>query len=456
VTLSLHLKYGVRHWVKERPGMASRVQWLRQRERLPVQERRAEQERHLVAVLRRATEVLPAYRRWKGQVPDAGIAEFLRELPVVDKQTLLARRDAYYPHGGRRRWWEAVGLTSGTTGTPLDVFRSYASTLWEQAFCQQHWQWAGWTPGERQVVLRGDLVTPLDRSHPPYWFEDRFGLQLFVSTRHVNRRNLPHIVEAMERSGAGQMRAYPSSACHLAMLMRDARLSVRFRSVVTSSEMLLPVQREAIESAFGCKVFDHYGMAERVAFGMECEHGRLHVNPDYSFVELVDEAGHPTEGEGWVAGTTYLNAAMPLVRYRLSDRAVWGRGDCACGRTYPWLARIGGKYEDQLFDADGGLISPSIVTFAFKGVAHVARAQVAQVAADRLALRVVPMPAFSEDDGRRLIENFHRLVSQRITVKIELHDDLPLLPSGKFKWVSQEHYAPPHGDAVRFTLRTTG
>lgn len=440
MTLRLHLKYGVRHWVKERPGMAARVQWLCDRERLSPPARQADQQRRLARTLQRATQVLPAYRRWQGQVPPDDPAGFLRELPVVDRQQLLARREAYYPHGGSRRWWEAVGLTSGTTGTPLDVIRSYASTLWEQACCEQHWRWAGWQPGERQVVLRGDLVAPLDRTRPPFWHEDRFGRQLIVSTRHVNRRNLPHIFAAIDRFGAAQMRAYPSSACHLAMLLREAQLPLRLRAVITSSEMLLPVQRDLIETAFHCKVFDHYGMAERVAFGMECEHGRLHVNPDYSFVELIDEAGRPAHGEGWVAGTTLHNTAMPLVRYRLSDRAVWGRGECACGRTYPWLAKIGGKVEDQLFDADGCMVSPSVVTFAFKGLASVARAQVAQVAADRWAVRVVPMPSYCDEDGRRLVENFHQLVSQRIAVRIELHDDLPLLPSGKFKWISQEHH----------------
>ena len=83
---------------------------------------------------------------------------------------------------------------------------------------------------------------------------------------------------------------------------------------------------------------DMYGMAERVAFATECEYGQMHVNPDYSFVEIVDAAGRPTADVGYVVGTTFHNHAMPLVRCRLSDRTRWKRGQCACGRAFPTRA----------------------------------------------------------------------------------------------------------------------
>jgi phenylacetate-CoA ligase len=344
-----------------------------------------------------------------------------------------------------------VGKTSGTTGTPLDIFRSYDSTLWEQAFCRQHWAWAGWRPGETQLVLRGDLVVPVERGRPPFWFHDRAGGQLIVSTRHLQPAYIGAIAEAIAAHAPTQMRAYPSAAYRLVALLREAGLQLppTLRSVITGSELLMPVQREAIESVLGAKVFDHYGMAERVAFGMECEQGRLHVNPEYSVVELLDADGQPADGVGFVVGTTLRNLAMPLLRYRLTDMARWSAGPCPCGRSYPSFESVGGRIDDQLYDLDGEPVSPAVVTFAFKGVPLIAKAQVAQTAPQRWVVRVVPMPGFGTAQEALLLHNFRTLVSRRISVSVQQVEDIPLLASGKYKWVTQECPLPPRRPAVQ-------
>jgi phenylacetate-CoA ligase len=289
-------------------------------------------------------------------------------------------------------------------------------------------------------VLRGDLVVPLERNQPPFWFDDRAGRQLIVSTRHLNARNVRSIAAALADYRPSLMRAYPSAAHSLAVLMREQSLQVPIRAVVTSSEGLLPMQRETIESAFGAQVFDHYGMAERVAFGMQCEAGRVHIHPSYSHVEIVDEHGRPTRGPGHVVGTTYHNLAMPLLRYRVDDLAQWGEGPCPCGRTYPWLQSLQGRASDLLYDVEGQPVTAGVVTFAFKGVPHVAKAQVVQREPGRWHVRVVPLPGYSATTEAQLLSNFRRLVSRRVEVCLTLEDDIPVQPSGKYKWISQEYY----------------
>jgi phenylacetate-CoA ligase len=232
--------------------------------------------------------------------------------------------------------------------------------------------------------------------------------------------------------------------------MERQGLTLGLRSVITSSERLLPLQRETIERQFGGRVSDHYGMAERVAYAIECEHGTLHIHPGYSYVEIVDEAGRPTDGPGYVVGTTFHNLVMPLVRYRLNDMAQWDAAGCPCGRSFPVFRSMSGKIEDQLYDADNEAVSPSVVTFAFKGVPHIARSQVAQVGPAEWRVRVVPLPGFGDLQQRALLENFSRLVTDRVRVAIDLREDIPAEPSGKYKWVSQEfHRSPPRAETVR-------
>lgn len=436
--LTLQLKYGARHQFRDRPFVEQRSSRMLRQEREPAALHRARQSDWLRHTLERAAAVIPAYAGLSGRIPRDGLHEFVRTLPLVDKALLRAERERFYPNGGRARAWWLTGKTSGTTGTPLEVFRSYDSALWEQAFHIQHWRWAGLAPRGRQVVLRGDLVVPVERRTPPFWLHDRIGHQLFVSTRHLDRNTLPDIAEAIRDFGATQLRAYPSAAAELARLAEEVGVPIRFDAVITGSEVLYPLQRDLVSRAFGARVFDFYGMAERVAFAAECEHGRMHVHPGYSLVEIVDEHGAPTDGEGSVVGTTFHNLAMPLLRYRLNDSARWGREPCPCGRTHPTIEALSGKVEERVFDLDGQAVSPSVITFAFKGVAHIERAQVAQVARDQWLLRIVPGAGFGEAEAEALLANFRKLVSNRLNVRIERVAAIPNLPSGKFKWVSQE------------------
>jgi phenylacetate-CoA ligase len=437
---SLAVGYAIRHWLKEPPLVAWRARELGTRERQPLAQFEPLQAALLKQTLRAAAQRLPAYAGLRRRVEREDPFELLRSLPVIDKDALLSQRERYYPRGGRARRWESVGMTSGTSGTPLDVIRSYDSTLWEQACMRQHWQWAAWRPGETQVVLRGDNIVPIERQEPPFWFHDRIGRQLFVSTRHLTRAHAADIVQAINQHAPAQLRAYPSAAYKLAELMHETGLQIKLRTVITSSELLLPVQREVIESSFGARVFDHYGMAERVAFGMQCELGRLHVNPEYSLVEVLDERGQATDGPGFIVGTTLRNLAMPLLRYRLTDMACWSAEPCPCGRSYPTLQSLQGRIDDQLYDRDTEPVSAAVITFAFKGVPHIAKAQVAQVGPQNWEVRVVPSPGFGEAQRRLLSDNFVRLVSDRVNLAVRLVEDIPLLPSGKFKWVTQEYF----------------
>ena len=362
-----------------------------------------------------------------------------RDFPIIDKGTLLANRANLYPNGGRARRWYSVGKTSGTTGTPLTIFRSPLSVLYEMAFVWRHWEWNGFRRGARSAVLRGDVVVPQSREVPPFWFYNRYDKQLLISSRHLKESYMAAICDQLDAYAPAMLQAYPSTAYTLASYLQRQQRFLSIPLVFTSSEPLYPHQRALIEERLGAHVSDMYGMAERVAFASACQFGAMHVNADYAYVEIVDEDGQPTTDFGFVVGTTLHNHVMPLVRYRLSDRARWKAGSCACGRPFPVLEEISGKYEDAIFGGDGQPVSPSVLTFAFKGVEHILKSQVAQVAQDRWQIRIVPAPAFSKLQEQALIDNIRQLVDKDIMVEIVLTSDIANTSSLKFRWVVNEH-----------------
>jgi phenylacetate-CoA ligase len=433
------VKYGFRYLVRDTLQSERRVQTLLAQERLPQDQLEAVTNGLLMETLRAAVRRIPRYRTVKMDFDARNVRQALAErFPVIGRDDLTARPAEHYPYGGAPRPWTIVGRTSGTSGTPLQVFRSLESVLWENAIVERHFRWSGYRPGMRRAYLRGDLIVPIDRMTPPYWFLNRYNNQLILSSRHLREGCVEDIIGMLLKFAPYMMEAYPSTAYELALLLDKRNASVRIPYVYTGSEPLYPHQRELITARLGTCVMDHYGMAERIAYATECEHGSLHVNSDYSHVEIVDEEGQPTEGEGYVVGTTFHNGLMPLVRYRMSDRTRWRRSGCPCGRTYPVIEPVTGKYEDTLYGSQGQRISPSVVTFAFKSLHGIKYSQVAQTGEGTWEIRVVPEASFSESERNRLIENVRNLVDPGIRVTVREVPEIARTSAHKYRWIVNE------------------
>jgi phenylacetate-CoA ligase len=87
---------------------------------------------------------------------------------------------------------------------------------------------------------------------------------------------------------------YPSAIATVAQyVIAQGIRSIKIPLAITSGETLQQHQRTAIESAFGCRVFDQYGCAELSVFAAEGQCGQMHVSSDYGIVEIVDDAGGP-------------------------------------------------------------------------------------------------------------------------------------------------------------------
>lgn len=107
----------------------------------------------------------------------------------------------------------------------------------------------------------------------------------------------------------------------------------------------------ALEAAFGCPVFRHYGMAE-TGYGaaVECAHRRgLHIREADLLFEIVDGDGRRVEDGAWgeIAVTTLTRWALPLIRYRTGDEGRFLPGPCPCGSVLRRL-EVRGRLDDRV------------------------------------------------------------------------------------------------------------
>ena len=172
------LKYGLRYLVRDTLQSERRVQTLLAQERLPRERLDRVTNQLLMDTLMAAIRRIPRYRHVKVDFDAGNVRQALVErFPVIGRSDLNERPADHYPHGNKPRPWTIVGRTSGTSGTPLQVFRSLESVLWENAIVERHFRWSGYRPGMRRAYLRGDLVVPIEQTTPPYWFFNRYNNQ---------------------------------------------------------------------------------------------------------------------------------------------------------------------------------------------------------------------------------------------------------------------------------------
>ena len=401
----------------------------------------AHQDRALAALMAHCYERVPFYRAAMDErrlrPADVTTRRDLHKLPIVTKE--LIRRDptAFLARGVRAaRLKESP--TSGTTGASFTVLWDRETDVLWNAVLWRHRSWSGFRFGTRYASLLGRVVVPLEQSRPPFWRWNRPWNQVLFSSFHLKAGNIGAYVDAMRAFGIEALECYPSTGYVLARFLEDRGERLPLRHVVTSSETLLPIQRDLMEKVFGTRVLDYYGMSEAVLFAGECGKGvGYHLHAEIGIAEIVDEFGAPVQAgrPGRLLGTGLVNRAMPLVRYEIGDVANLQPEACACGRGLPRLGPVTTKAEDIVIAPDGRLISSSTLTHPFKPLERVERSQIVQEALDRLLIRIVPRPGYGEEDTRHLLREMQRRVGQDMHIRVEIVEDIPIGPSGKYRWV---------------------
>ncbi len=358
--------------------------------------------RHL---LEYAVEHVPAY---KGRSP-----ENLSEWPILERATIAAHPETFLSDEFNPR--DLMELhTSGTTGTPLAVRFSKEYHQIEMAFRWRHKAWAGVPFLSSSAYVSGHPVVPPNQTKPPFWRWDRCEKRLLCSSYHLTPENLPAYVAAFEKYRPDFIHGYPSSLYLLGGYSPKA--------VFTASETLLDFQRAAIERAFGAKVFNWYGNTEMTCNIVECAAGNLHYRTDYGVLELLDD--------GTMIVTGLNNRAMPLIRYKVGDRAVAKAGMCSCGCAFPLIERIEGRVEDYVRTPDGRFIGR--LDHLFKDAKHVREAQIVQTRLDEIVLRIVKEDGFEEQP---VLAEAHQRLGDSMKIRFEYVNAIERTAAGKFRFI---------------------
>ncbi|MCP3928432.1 MAG: phenylacetate--CoA ligase family protein [Bacteroidetes bacterium] len=331
--------------------------------------------------------------------------------------------------------------TGGTTGVKMKFWRDNACLTPKEASRYRFEKWTGWDIGDRM-----GLAWPAQQDYVGHWTtkakikNELFERQVVFPAAIMDDENIKNYLHLLQKKKPTMIRAFTSPVYEVARVALDKNMQCdSIKGIVTTGEPLYPHQRQVIEKAFGCKVFDSYRSREAGPLAQECEkHNGYHINTESLVVEIVrsKDQDHLEPGIGEIVITDLLNFGMPLIRYKMGDVGIISDRQCSCGRGLPLLEKVMGRSVDILQAPDGKKITAgSLVLYLVDEAPGVlGQVQIVQDEIDHLLIRMTPDPIPTQEIKNYQKNTVKRLFGADMKVSFEIVETIQRSKSGKYQF----------------------
>lgn len=234
-------------------------------------------------------------------------------------------------------WRFKEAITSGSTGEPLKFYQDYRENVRRKVGFLHILRCANSSYRDHIAVLGLE-------SH---WYLDNFGRR-FSSVEWGNGEFRQSVIYPYLKLKPVVLIANGSDLRRFLFLTRrEAVTNIVFKALLYLGDHLSEAERNNISGFFKCPVFTWYGARECSFLGIECKNHKLHLVPWMNYFEIISDGGEvaPDGCEGNVVVTFFENFAMPLIRYKIGDKAVINTELCSCGQKSKTITFSGRESE---------------------------------------------------------------------------------------------------------------
>lgn len=331
--------------------------------------------------------------------------------------------------------------TSGSTGSNFHFYSDANSFSFQRALTLRKFDMMGLSyPSCRKLIVWGASFD-VKKATETLW--DRTKLFLhnskIISEYDLSEEGMDKIIKMISKYSPDAFQSYPSILMHLAHYIEKNNLNVFIPVVHTGGEKLYVEQREIIEKAFHCKLYDFYGARDMPMVGMSCsESNKIHVFQEQVVFEVLDGDNNVVDnGEGDIVLTDLNNFVMPFIRYQIGDRAriCSSSNKCSCGRNLQQIDEILGRKFDILTFTNGKSVGGTFWTLLLRSVPGIMDFQVVQEERDVLRINYIADGILSDQDQQKLIEQIKKYCGNNVVTVFDAITKLPVTKAGKRQFV---------------------
>lgn len=376
---------------------------------------------YLENLMRHAVINTEYYSKFKGY-------RSIKDFPIIDKNIIRENRDKMISKTYKNKKIHHMS-TSGSTGTPLEVFQDMNKRNRVLAELLVFNELAGYKIGDKNAYLR--VWTEKNKKSKFELWKQNF---LMIDVTNLKDENLERIRLVLKKEKVKYVLGYASSLDVLSRYLlykNDTPDMFGVNVVVSCAETLSEIARNNLKRIFGCEVVSRYSNQENGILAQE--QGGLEffiINSASYYLEFlkVDSDEEAEIGElSRVVITDLFNFFTPIIRYDIGDIAVTG-SDKEYGKV---IKTIAGKKRDFFYNTSGELLSPAAISVNMWRFNRIKQFQLLQISKLDYIFR---LNANKDIYGTNEIIDFLKpIIGENANIKVEYTNCIPHLESGKFQ-----------------------
>lgn len=271
----------------------------------------------------------------------------INKIPILTKE-IVRREGNRLVSTEPKKFKIKYGKTGGTTGVPVQVLKDQHNRSFTWASYYRWYNWMGINYWDNTATLWG-AKTVLSKSKIlkiKKIVEELISNSYVINAFEMTEKGMEELAIKMKRHNTILIKGYVSSLLQFADYVSDNNISFpNLKAVSSTTETLLPHNREYLMCVFKVPIYDQYGCGEVSAISYECSHHKgLHVNLEHVICETLDKNNRPLINKsGRVVVTDLDNYIMPFIRFDSGDNATLNEFTCDCGVKQPIMESIEGR-----------------------------------------------------------------------------------------------------------------
>jgi phenylacetate-CoA ligase len=398
---------------------------------------KAFQEERLSLIIRHAYENVPFYSELFKEhniVPSdiKGIAD-LNKIPVITKNDLRKYPADYYVARNISHRKSIRLNSSGSTGAPFTYFITPEAYSLSYACAIRGWYWMGYRLGDSYAKLSQNPRISFYKK-----VQDLITRSEYIFIRDLLPQNLKDVIQRLNYSQPKFIRCYPDPLLFLSGLIKDGNcLQYSPKAINTTGNILTPDARKKIEEAFDAPVFDSYSCEASAQFFEDPERNSYRASMEYAITEVLDNHNMPAT-LGRHVTTDLWNMAMPFIRYDTQDIIERTEEPGISEIHLASFKQIKGRDSDILITPSGKFLIVHTFTIFFEYFTEIIQFQVIQSRADKVNVLLVVNEKYNTRTEEAISKGLDDLIGNDVVIEIQVVPEIPLLPSGKRKFIIRD------------------
>lgn len=363
--------------------------------------------------------------------------EDLVKLPILTKAIIKENYDKFKAKD-INKFVPRERATSGSTGNAFHYILDKETHSWVHGYLLLSWNVAGFEFGDKVMTIGGGYIkhSSLKKRVIAYLRNS-----VDLSSFDYDEKKLKESISTVNKVKPSIIYGYSSAMAFIAKFAIENNIKIFSpKAIVTTSENLLPHNKERIEKAFGCKVFDQYGVPECGVYTYECDrHEGYHLCMTKGILEVVNDNGEQLLKEkGKIISTDLDNYAFPLIRYETGDVGEESGRLCSCGRGFVLLDSIDGRTREFITTKDNKKVHGAIFSYLVRDNPWINQFQVYQKEAGKIEVRIVCNEEIDKVKESSVSKFINKQCGDTIDTVVIKVDDIPLSANEKRHFVVSE------------------